>query len=516
MDIKHTLATAVTLLCLGTLQADAVDAHKYLAKEVLDNCKVSDAVQTDFGTDTIGGLKEIINWQLKTPSYDRELLLQQVKLRAGNDTSVYYGIETGISVKAGEEDKLKSRARTLETILRKTLNKIKLLNKLDYSRFSYRQAEQDSEKEMTILSELRQAIQQVETGAGQGNAHLGTIDFTNREQVRQAFSASQQLYSNEGILTFGLQGWNNLFGDHQGVRRGETVLLSALSHHYKSGQLRACFAQMLTFNKPTFLHLDEEGKPLKKKACGIHITVENPYLGELLEFTRYFKEQETDERYDNKNLSAEQQDEAVDYIMDKMTQNEIHGFIEQHNPTEFGYAELFALVEKYEDQGFEVQFITMDYVGRMSTKGCDQGANGQARKNLYERVQAFMLKKKIAFITAHQMSSEAKQLLRDGERLLVQAVCGLGYYMECRTLENEVDMEIYQALVTIGGKVFITWQRGKHRKPGAPTPEAMRFCVYPMTPVADVKWDLGKKAAYTNRLNGKADISEGDDEMFDN
>lgn len=515
MDIKHTLATVVTLLCLSSIQADAHDTHMYLAKEVLETCKAKTEITSDFGTDTVGGLRDIINWQLKTPSYDSELLLQQVRLRTGDDSNLYHGIETGISFKDGiTPDKIKPRLRVLESTLRKSLNKLKLLAKLDSSRFNLRLTELGSEKQDLILTELKKSIKIVEEGSTKGPSNVGSIDFSDKAMLRAAFRESQQLYSTDGILGFGLQGFNNLFGDHQGARRGETVLISALSHHYKSGTLRTSFAQLLTFNKPTFLKVDDEGKPLKKMACGIHICLENSYLGDLLDITRYFKEQETGVKFNVKNLTDHEQEEAVDYLWTKMAETPIKGFIEQHNQTEFGFAEFYKVIEKYEDLGYEVHFVTLDYAGRMSLKGCDQGAAGVGRKDLYARLQSFCLKKKITLLTAHQMSAEAKQLVRDGEQLLVKAVCGLGYYDGCRTLENEVDMEIYQHIVTIGSKHYMTWQRGKHRKVGSPTPDTMRFCVYPMSPVADIVWDVGKNAGWTSRLNGKVNAVE--DDAFDN
>ena len=75
-------------------------------------------------------------------------------------------------------------------------------------------------------------------------------------------------------------------------------------------------------------------------------------------------------------------------------------------------------------------------------------------------------------------------------------------------------MEVYQAFVIVGNKKFITWQRGKHRKPGNQPEEKMKFCVYKTNPVGFVKWDIGGKPGYTHRLNG--DIQNvGSSEFFD-
>lgn len=128
--------------------------------------------------------------------------------------------------------------------------------------------------------------------------------------------------------------------------------------------------------------------------------------------------------------------------------------------------------------------------------------HGKDIQDLYQRMQNFMLRKKIGFLTAHQMSTEAKALERGGEAILVKAVCELGYYAGCRTVDNEVDMEIYQHKVIIGGRHYLTWQRGKHRKPGNPTDENMKFCVYEMLPVATIPWDYDREPRYQRRIPG--------------
>ena len=166
--------------------------------------------------------------------------------------------------------------------------------------------------------------------------------------------------------------------------------------------------------------------------------------------------------------------------------------------------------------GYEVHFVSLDYAGRMSTKGCvASSGSGSDKRDLMKRLQAHALKHKYALMTAWQMSSDAQTKLREGEQFLVKAVRELGYYLDCRTVANEVDMEIYQAFVVVGDKKFITWQRGKHRKPGNQPDEIMKFCVYQTSKVAFVRWDHGGKPTYTHRLTG--DINNvGATEFFDN
>ena len=138
----------------------------------------------------------------------------------------------------------------------------------------------------------------------------------------------------------------------------------------------------------------------------------------------------------------------------------------------------------------------------MSTKGCvASSGSGSEKRDLVKRLQAHALKHKYALMTAWQMSSDAQTKLREGEQFLVKVVKELGYYLDCRTVHNEVDMEVYQAFVLVGDKKYITWQRGKHRKPGNQPDEKMKFCVYLTNPVGFVKWDYGLAPTFTHRLD---------------
>ena len=209
------------------------------------------------------------------------------------------------------------------------------------------------------------------------------------------------------------------------------------------------------------------------------------------------------------NLSKEEKEFAVKYVNDFFNNSGFEFRVLQFAAGEFGYSELFATIDGYESLGYEIHYCSLDYMGKMSTRGCIDGPHGRNIQDLYQRIQNYMLRKKIAFMTAHQMSTEAKALERNGEEILVQAVCELGYYAGCKTVDNEVDIEIYQHIVKIAGKSYMTWQRGKHRKPGTVTPDLMRFCVYDLFDTAVMACDSDIEPWFTRRLPGygNSDVS---------
>ena len=505
MDIKSILANAATMLFLAGCSGEHVlNNYTPTIDSVMQTCIPTEGQQLDFGKNPVTGLRDVINWQLNNTSYDKDLFLQQVRLKLGQDEATFNAIKLGVNTDVSDELKTVSRIRLLKSSIDSNIKKFKFTKNLDTIRFKIHTAPTGSEEERKLYDELAMQLESIRTVGGNKKNLVREIDLSSVESIDNGFDDAMEVYSTRGILGFGLQGFNDLFGDHQGIRRGETVVISALQHKWKSGALFTNIIQAAYFNQPTYLRMPEpkEGQEDKRKALLLHITLENDALGELLFMYKYIREQLEGQPVSITNLTKEERIAAREYVMLFFKNSGFEFKICQFAAGDYDYAQLFGTIEGYEELGYEVHMVTLDYMGKMSTRGCVEGPHGKNIQDLYQRVQNFMLRKKIAFLTAHQMSTEAKALERNGEEILVKAVCELGYYAGCRTVDNEVDMEIYQHKVIIGGKHYIMWQRGKHRKPGNPTDEAMKFCVYQMLPVATIPWDYQREPKYTRRLPG--------------
>lgn len=514
MDIKNILAnTAIVCLLAGCSGEHVLTNYKPTIDNAVKTCLPAEGTHVDFSKNPIVALRDLINWQSNSTSYDKDLFLQQAKLRLGDDEVTYNAIEMGLSIDINDEIKTIGRLRTLRADIDANLNKMVVMKRIDALRFKLHQASVGSNEEQELVTELTLQTDKLRGGGLDPSKKtlVRSIDMSNIEELEAGFDDAMEVYSNVGIMGYGLQGYNDLFGENQGIRRGETLVISALQHKWKSGALLSSAIQAAYFNKPTFIRLPEpkEGQEDKRKPLIMHITLENDVLGELLFTYKYIREQLEGNSISIANLDKEQKAFAVQYVKNFFESQGFHFVVRQHAAGEFDYAQLFSAVEKYEELGYEIHHITLDYMGKMSTRGCVEGPHGKNIQDLYQRIQNFMLRKKIAFVTAHQMSTEAKALERNGEEILVKAVCELGYYAGCRTVDNEVDMEIYQHKVIINGKHYITWQRGKHRSPGNITAEELKFCIYQMHPVAVIPWDVGREPMYTRKLPGygNADVS---------
>ena len=107
-------------------------------------------------------------------------------------------------------------------------------------------------------------------------------------------------------------------------------------------------------------------------------------------------------------------------------------------------------------------------------------------------------------MTPHQLSTEAKQLIRDGNTDFVKKMPGGGYYTGCKSVDNEVDIEIFIHIEKLNGRAFQTFQRGKHRGVSS-TPDKDKYFVLPFPedgrPILD---DLNGADISCSRVGGGA------------
>lgn len=501
MNSKLLLVKAITLLCLESqVPALALDPSYDLCEQITDKTKKREGSVSDFGEDTVECLRASLYWTIKTRNHDNDLLMQRIKLTLANDISTYESIERGLIVKGeGQDliDNLHQKATKLKSTLRKDLSHLNLIELMETAAFKLRLGPEQVKDYDQILPLVREKIDSNgNAGEDQIEGHVAGFDLSKPADVAKALRATKRALSLDGIIKFSLQGFNNLFGDHQGLRRGEFCLISALQHKWKSGILRRMFIDACMYNSPFLID------KLKKPAA-VFISLENDAELDILQVYKEIEEnKENGKIIDITALTDEEIDEASHKVVEELCKNGVTPIIERFNPSYFTFDALKEFIERLERNGYEVIFMSIDYLNKMSKRGCAQGGvSGDDIKDLFTKVFNFVAAKKIATVTAHQMSTEAKQMERNGVDMLVKEVKELGYYENCRSLDQIVDIEIYQHKVCHNGKYYITWQRGKHRKPTI-TPDEMMFCIYEFEKIGSFKPDIFGEAKFSRRLGG--------------
>jgi hypothetical protein len=102
-------------------------------------------------------------------------------------------------------------------------------------------------------------------------------------------------------------------------------------------------------------------------------------------------------------------------------------------------------------------------------------------RDLFRRMRNFCSARGTLLLTPHQLSTEAKQLIREGKPPadFVKDIAGKGYYSGCKQIDQEVDIELYIHIVKFGGRAYLAVQRGKHRGIVGQTPDSDLYTLIP-------------------------------------
>lgn len=299
-------------------------------------------------------------------------------------------------------------------------------------------------------------------------AVMDELDIGDISKAVGLYEAAKAEDDPKYIMRLGWKAVNRM--TQHGVRRGSTTCLLGLQHKYKTGMSLTVFAQLAQYNKPVMT--DVTKKPLL-----LHISFENPLTINLQFLYLQLKYTETGEMVDTANVTAE---EMATYVRTKLQVNGYHIKMRRVDPTQWTYKDLFNYIIELESQGYEIHGLMTDYLNMLPTTGCiATGALGADKRDLFRRVRNFTAAKNIAFITPHQLSTEAKNLLRleVNEVNFVKNVAEKGFYADSKQIDNEVDLEIYMHLFKHNKKTYLALMRGKHRLPGVIADED-KFCIF--------------------------------------
>lgn len=295
------------------------------------------------------------------------------------------------------------------------------------------------------------------------------LNISNKQDMASVISKAKANTNGKGRFKTGWEEINRMLGG--GFRAGETVLISALQHNYKSGMLRSLFAQLCMYNKPVL-------KDKSKKPLNVFISFEDDADIALEFFYKYLYFSEYNQQPDLSNVSIE---EIGDFINSKLSITGYNVMLLRVNPAEWTYRSLLNKILEYEAEGYEIHVLVTDYLSKLPTTYCEHGPTGTAFRYMLTTVRDYTSSKNILFINAHQLSTEAKMLVRNqiGELEFVKFIANKGYYEGSRQLDQVVDLEIQQHIAKTGeDEAVLTLQRGKRRYPEI-IPNADKYAILP-------------------------------------
>ena len=284
-------------------------------------------------------------------------------------------------------------------------------------------------------------------------AIIGEVDIESEDSVRGIFDKVKNKASGVSVLK---TGWKRLNQACQGgIRRGEFVLLPALQHRYKTGFSLSIFSQIARYNQPT-------PKDPSRKSLLLRISFEDSLESNMQFLYQQLRYTETKQYVDLENISNE---ELAMYVKNKLQANGFHVKFIRVDPTQWTYKHICNKILEYEAQGYEIELLMLDYLSMVPTTGCKQGPAGTDIRDMFRRIRNFCAPKDIAVVTPHQISTEAKMLLRAGTSDInfLKEISEKGYYTDSKQLDQEIDLEFYIHIVRHKKDYYLALLRGKHR-----------------------------------------------------
>jgi hypothetical protein len=490
MNIQLLLVSAISLLYRESQQVGHTNNSAEDVLKVVEEVKTPDVSLgrdiKDRGTEVLMGLKETAYMMACNPydhQYEPNELLQRLKMNCGDDDITYEALQGGIMPELSE-GALKRTCINLRNQIRNYFRN-KEVEKIitdAFSKVKFNKAKIHSMN--TFAMELREMLEPYTTSHIEKDpAVVDEVDFSKREQVANVFQAVKEGEEGSTILRLGLQGMNRMLDG--GYRRGEAVISpAALAHNFKTGGNLTEFRHIAVYNTPVLRN------PAKKPLL-LRISFEDS-LKENFQFLYeqfHCNEHKEDAVKTLPDLTGLSEEDLADYIMPRMQATGFYIRMMRVNPSGWTYLDVQNKVLALEADGYEVVALFVDYLAMLPTTGCIMTTAGSDIRDMFRRIRNFCAPRHILFVTPHQLSSDAKKLVREGTANLVRTLPGKGMYDGSQRLDQEVDLEVFQHIEYVNGKAYLTRQRGKHRKTRQ-TPMIDRYAAWAMQEVGNLLDDV--------------------------
>lgn len=458
MDHLLILVKCITLLFRETQLEILTENSAALVKTAIEKIEVKEInIGVASRRSVVVGLKEMVEEMCRMPvghRYEATEVLQQAKLATANDENIYQSILQGI-----ESELAPPLLKRTITNLKKAISDFYRENKIgDLFRRASRDYNFHRNSIPDVQSWLNNIMAEISVLTTKTTAKdhglIKTLDLGDDESVRNVFmdvaaSAGSELSFRTGFIEIdeALQG---------GPRPGDTVMMSALQHEYKTGMNLSLFANIPIYNAP-------KTKDSTKKPLCYRITAEDPLRNNAQFIYQLLKYQETGEAVDVKNITV---DEMVAYVKKRLSVNGYYVLMDEVNPTSWTYQSIINRVIELESQGYAIEVLCIDYLSKFSTEGCNQGSIGDDVMDLLAKVRAFCSARGILFITPHQLSTEAKRLLQTVPTdQFLHYIKGGGFFEKSKGLDRIYDVGILLHKCEMPAGDFLHVVVDKHRFP---------------------------------------------------
>lgn len=482
----------------------------YQAKKLKDNNLITELVETleelpkpnadVFSQDkeTRDAIRTTIQWLLKQPNDEsviKSLLMQRVELFCKNDDSLRKTIEAGLEDCADDEMTRK--------LVYKHVTEVRMNgeNEAFQKRFKagvrdayFKELHEMKKEDWANLSDLIQERIAMSYDERQSEI-VHTVTSETPESFMGIIEMAKKENSKEGILRLGLQAINQAFEPDGGMRRSKMYLINALTNRGKSLTMAHFLASIGLYNKPL----------LRNKAKIPTLLMESSEDTMDLIIMRMYKLALTVKGMYDKDFQTSEAVDIVQTICDCFKENGWFLIINQIEANKDSMQSMFDRVRNLEMKGHEIIWYGYDYLGLVPIDKIPGESKSDKLQILFRRVRSFMIARGICFVTPHQLSPEAKKMLKEtddeSEVYFSREVAGKSMTETSTKITNEVDIELTIHVAKTNTKNYFTGCVGKSRGEGCePT---KRFFIYDIDPVFGLKHDINTKPGFRRSLQQK-------------
>lgn len=506
MNETHVLINAISMLYWQSILNYNYDVTKNEVLELLDNYIKSAANLTARANDkeTIENLKSVITWMIDAihnKDFDKSLLLQRVRLAIVENDELYESFTISLE-DTNDAEEVRRRLNGYSRVINEYRNRIDL-KKILGAGYNQLLTENDTVNISNIAQSLIPELMRLEENSsarekGTSPAIVAVCDFSNKEEIIDKFRLAQNDVKPEAVLKTGYQGINRMLGTDGGFRRGETIVIGALRFNYKTGMTMDFVLDIPHVNVPYMY--DPEKEPLI-----LYISTENSMGLNLRLMAKRIYEQKYNVEIKLDDIEPEFASTMVKEYVEK---NGYKFIFMELNSSETNYAELIKILDYYQnDKNQEIHLLAIDYLATISkdnVKNISKIAGAEIRE-LFRIMRNYCRPRKITLLTPHQISTEAIGLKRQGVKNFIKEVVNKLYWDSCKSLDQEIDVDIQINVERYGGKDYLSCGRGKDR--GQPsTPEDDKFCYLVFNKVGGIFMDFYGKDLSLKKLSGCDDI----------
>lgn len=471
MDLR-TLFSKIIPLIYRT-RALKIFENDDLIRTILNTIKTDKTEYTFSGYNYFEELKKLsIELLEEKEEIAKEAILDRLKIILENDQKLFNTIKESLEAQyddASIKRIITSNVKMLNNFYKEHIA-LEIINKVSYDlRFNRAKIANFNEYLKNVIAEL-EPLTMTSTNI-KDPAIVNEIDFENTENLDMVFEEVKKINSTTGVYKTGWQAINRM--TQGGIRRGEFVMIGALQHKYKTGFTLSLFMQIARHNKPVITPDEQDKKPLL-----LRISFEDSLTSNLQFMYQYLKAHDGEfiKPKDFDNLDTK---EMSRYIVSKLTETGFHIKLLRVDPSQWSYASVINKILELEAQGYAIHVLMLDYITLLPTVGCTQGPAGTDKRDLVRRIRNFCSSRNISVITPVQLSTEAKQLIRNGipEDQFVKKIVARGYFDSCKTLDQEADLLMLIHLFSHKRQKWLSVQLDKHRLPTV-VDEDDRYCLY--------------------------------------